>query len=388
MCLGLFGLSQTALAQDIDYGKIDRQAQQLVDRNDMVGLAIGIVENGEITFARGYGVREPNGAPVDENTVFRWASLSKGVAGSLVGQLADEGKLSLSDTVADFDTSLRLPNNGQRRATLSHVLSHQLGIVSNAYDGRLEDGRKPADIRKALGALKNVCALATCHTYQNVAFDVVSEIVEAATGQSYQDIAQLYLFDPLGMQTASLTRQDILDSGNYAKPFRKYRRDNAPKPTDLNDSYYNVPAAGGVNSSITDLARYMQAQMGLQPEILPEAVLNAIHEPQTQTLREVRSMKRRYGRITSAEYGLGWRVYDYAGHRVVGHRGAVRGYRAMIFFDPELDTGIVAMWNSNASKPVGLQFEFMDMVYGLPEEDWLKLELQTAEAQGTSQGTP
>ena len=84
-------------------------------------------------------------------------------------------------------------------------------------------------------------------------------------------------------------------------------------------------------------------------------------------------MGRRFDRIKHADYALGWRVYDYEGHKVIGHRGAVRGYRALILFDPELRTGVVALWNSGITRPTGIQFEVMDMVYDLPKRDWMRL---------------
>jgi beta-lactamase class C len=83
-------------------------------------------------------------------------------------------------------------------------------------------------------------------------------------------------------------------------------------------------------------------------------------------------------RLGSASYGLGWRIYDYAGHRVVGHRGGVTGYRSLILFDPALKTGVVALWNSSAAQPGGLEFEILDMLYKLPPRDWLNIDQQLA----------
>ena len=71
-------------------------------------------------------------------------------------------------------------------------------------------------------------------------------------------------------------------------------------------------------------------------------------------------------RLGDAWYGYGWRSYDYAGHRIVGHRGGINGYRSLILFDPSKKSGVVALWNSNTSQPGGLEFEVMDMVYHLP----------------------
>ena len=366
-----------ANAGPIDYERLDERLQLVAAKQDMVGLAVAIVENGDVTFAQGYGETYIDGLPVTEDTVFRWASLSKGVAGSVTGQLGLEGLLSFEDTVSDYPTSLRLPGGGQRQASLGDVLAHRLGIVPNAYDLRLEDGRNPADIRRSLAALKPSCAVGDCHTYQNVAFDVISEVIEGVTGYDYRSVVLQRLFAPLGMTTATLDRAGLKETGNWAHPYRQRRGQTRPRPTDLNDSYYSVPAAGGVNSSILDLAEYMRAQMGLRPNVLPQELLDVLHTPRVRTLREQRSQNRRYaGRLKNASYGYGWRVYDYAGlHRVIGHRGAVRGYRAMILFDPERDTGVVALWNSSSRRPVGIQYEVMDMVYDLPRTDWLGLDI-------------
>jgi beta-lactamase class C len=78
-------------------------------------------------------------------------------------------------------------------------------------------------------------------------------------------------------------------------------------------------------------------------------------------------------RVGTAWYGYGWRSYDYAGHRIIGHRGGIKGYRSFILFDPEKKSGIVALWNSDTWQPGGLEFEVMDMIYHLPFRDWLEL---------------
>ena len=376
--IALAARAQTSLpVSDVDLERLDARLNRLVARQDMVGLAVAVVENGEVTFAKGYGVTHAGGYPVTENTVFRWASLSKGLAGSLAGLFVADGAFSFNDPIGHLSTSLKLPAAGEQRATVSDVLSHQLGIVPNAYDTRLEDGRDPDDIRTALGRLRVTCPVGDCHTYQNVAFDSITEVVERVGGASYSDLAREKIFEPLGMASATISRVGLFASETHARPHARRRGTIAPQQTTVSDYYYRVPAAGGVNSSILDLAQYMRAQMGLVPDVLPEPVLAAIQTPKVRTLREQRYINRRFGRMSDAHYGLGWRVYNYEDRRVVGHRGAVRGYRATILFDPEADAGIAVMWNSSARAPVGIQFEVMDMVYGLDPVDWMGIDAPT-----------
>ena len=126
-----------------------------------------------------------------------------------------------------------------------------------------------------------------------------------------------------------------------------------------------MPAAGGVNSNIKDMSLWMLAQMGEMPQVLSPQLLETIHQPRVKTPGERGRMRKFLERLGEAQYGYGWRSYDYAGHHIIGHRGGVDGYRSLILFDPQLKSGVVALWNSNTSQPGGLEFEVMDMLYGL-----------------------
>ena len=384
--IGVFAAALMVAAQSfaapVDHDVLDERLTRLAADTEIVGLAVAVIEDGEITFARGYGVTRFGGEPVTDQTVFRWASLSKGVASTAVGKMVTDGQLALSDTISKFKTSLRLPLGGEKVGTLDDLLSHQIGIVPNAYDTRLEDGGDPAQIRKALGKLKRTCVVGECHTYQNVAFDAIAEVVASVRGVDFEEVVRLDLFQPLGMQDASYGLEALRGSYSWAEPHRKRRVDPKPVRRTVNRSYYRVPAAGGVNGSIRDLAQFARAQMGLEPHVLSPDTLAELHTPRVYTRREQSSMSRRYGgHLRDARYALGWRVYKYGkpGYRVVGHRGAVDGYRSMILFDPERNAGVVALWNSNSRKPVGIQFEVMDMIYGLEPKDWLQLDAGTSD---------
>jgi beta-lactamase class C len=171
------------------------------------------------------------------------------------------------------------------------------------------------------------------------------------------------------MNSATVTRDGLMRSESWARPHSAGRRE-----VELNDDYYRVPAAGGINSNIKDLSVWMLAQMGQMPDVVSPNVLQAVQSPMVKTPGERRRLRKFSERLGSAWYGYGWRSYEYAGHRLVGHRGGVSGYRSLILFDPQKKSGVVAMWNSNTSQPGGLEFEVMDMVYRLPFRDWLGVD--------------
>ncbi|MFN7054494.1 serine hydrolase domain-containing protein [Hyphomonas sp.] len=362
----------------IDYERLDQRLKQLAAEDEIVGLAVAVIESGEIVFARGYGVTAAGEGAVTRDTVFRWASLSKGVATSLVTRMAvEEGRFALTSPVASFGTTLRLPGRAEQSVTLEDLMAHRVGVVSNAYDNLLEDGRDPAAIRRMLGSLSTVCPVRQCHSYQNVAFDALTEIVEGATGGTYDAAVRAALFQPLRMATASTGRAGLETARSWAKPHATRRGETVPEVRTVKEPYYRVPAAGGVNGSVMDLARFARAQMGLAPDVLPPGTLEALHLPRVATPREQTRLNTQFeGRMRDARYGLGWRTYTYdgSGQRVVGHRGSVEGYRALMLFDPELKTGVVALWNSSSRRPVAIELEVMDMAYGLPPRDWIGLD--------------
>lgn len=357
---------------DVDYAALDARIQRLMADPAMVGLAVAVVENGRIRFIKGYGeTLEGSNEPVTTATVFRWASLSKGVAADMVALLAHDGSLALSDPVSRWASSLRLPNGNEARATVADVLSHQTGLFGHAQDGKLEDGRDPRLLRMSLAGLRNICAPGTCHAYQNVAFDAASEMVERATGRPYAEVVAERLFAPLGMRGASMSRAALMAAPSWARP---HNGGASPRSFDIAEPYYRIPAAGGVNGSIEDLALWMIAQTGAAPEVLPPDVLRAVQSARVMTPRETRRRRNFAERTTRTAYGLGWRVLDYGGRRVVGHHGGVAGYRSMIMFDPATRSGVVALWNASTSLPNGLEYEVMDRIYGLPFHDWLGLD--------------
>jgi beta-lactamase class C len=364
----------TEARHDIDYALLDQRLQQLMTKPAMVGIAVGVVENGRITFLRGYGeTLAGSGDPVTPATVFRWASVSKGVAATMVAKLSQQGKIRLDAPVVNYAPDLRLPAGYEHRATVGDLLSHRLGLYRNAYDNKLEEGQDPSFLRQSLAQLNPICPPGTCWSYQNVAYDASSEMVSKITGLPYEQALKQSLFNPIGMTSGSASLAGLEASRSWARPHSVGR-----KPLPMVDTYYKVPGAGGVNSNIKDMALWMLAQMGEMPDVLDSRVLDTIHAPYVVTPTERGRLRKFLERLRTAWYGYGWRSYDYAGHRIIGHRGGINGYRSLILFDPQKKSGVVALWNSNTSQPGGLEFEVMDMLYGLPFRDWMELNTGTS----------
>jgi beta-lactamase class C len=363
-----------APAPGFDVARFEAMAQAMVANGRVPGLAMAIVQDGRILSARGYGTTDVDtGEGVDAHTVFRLASLSKAFAGTVTGLLVSEGSLRWDSHVADYMPELRFSQPGAaQQLTVAEVLSHRVGLTHNAYDGFVESGEDYRSLVQKLAYAPMTCAPGDCYAYQNVAFSLIGDVVFAATGRFFSETVSRRIFKPLGMDDASYGLEGIEASPRWAHPHVRGRRGwvslTAPQPT-----YYRVAPAAGVNASISDMAQWIIAQTGHRPDVLPAPLLATLHSPVIDTPSETRGSSWRRARVEDAGYGIGWRVYDYAGHRVVFHGGAVQGYRASIALLPERDLGVVVLWNSTSGVPGGMVPTILDSALGL-SGDWLDVD--------------
>lgn len=376
------------LAPGFDVHQFEAIAQELVADQRVPGLAMAIVQNGRVLSARGYGITDVRAAePVDAHTVFRLASLSKSFAGTITGMLVSEGALRWDSKLIDYMPGFRLADpNAAQQLTVADILSHRVGLTHNAYDRDIERDADYRDLLQKLAYAPMKCAPGDCYAYQNVAFSTIGDIVFAATGNFYSETVQSRIFKPLGMNDASYGLEGIEASARWARPHVRARGgwvSLMPKPT-----YYRVPPAAGVNASISDMAQWMIAQTGHRPDVLPAPLLATLHAPLIDTPSETRGSPWRRERVFSAGYALGWRVYNYAGHQVVFHGGAVQGYRGMMAMVPERDLGIVILWNSESSLPSGLMPTILDRAIGLPAVAWIDTASQRADTMIAARPAP
>lgn len=389
------------VADGFDVARFEALAEQLVQGQRVPGLAMAIVQNGRILSVRGYGVTDVSRPQqVDAHTVFRLASLSKAFAGTMAGLLVNDGSLRWDSKVSDFVPGFHLVDPAYTsQVTVADLLSHRVGLKAhNAFDRDIEGNAEYYQVAQKLGSAALTCAPGQCYAYQNVAFSLVGDVVFAASGSFYEQSVQRRIFEPLGMNDASMGLAGIESSPHWARPHVRSRNGWVsinPKPT-----YYRLPPAAGVNASISDMAQWLLAHTGHRPDVLPAPLLATLHAPVVSTPGEMRSGWRR-DRLNAASYALGWRVFDYSGEEVVFHAGAVQGYRGLTALLPGRDLGIAILWNSESSLPSGLLPTIIDRAVGLPAQRWLDVDTdfgadnlmadgaspQAAPAQGSSSST-
>ncbi|HEX7341219.1 MAG TPA: serine hydrolase domain-containing protein [Rhodanobacteraceae bacterium] len=346
---------------------------QVARRNDVVGLATAVVVGPHVRYERTLGYADAlTGARVEPTTVFRLASLSKAFATAMTGLLVQQGRLSWNSRLKSILPFFQLKDlQDTRDATVRDIAGQRLGLPRNSFDLRLEDGVPYNRLVRELDQITPICDVGSCYSYQNIAFSMLGNVVHAMTGGFFDREVAQHLFRPLGMTTASYGRGNLEHSRSWARPHRWRHGHWVPYQPKLD--YYRVSPAAGVNASIRDMEQWLIAQMGYRPDVLSPALLKVLHAPGINTPSETWVTPWRRARVHRAHYALGWRVYDYAGHTMLFHAGAVQGYRAEIGFLPEYHIGLVILWNCTDPVPSGLLPMFFDRVLGLPHVDWARL---------------
>jgi beta-lactamase class C len=337
------------------------------------GGAYVIVQNKNIIAMENFGhTDKAKSHDVDNNTVFRLASVSKTFAATITTMLAQDKQLNLSDPITKYVPHFSLATEGAaQKIQLKHLLSHSSGLMPNAYDNLLHENWPMEKIIGRFDRITPICQPEKCYGYQNIAYGLLQPAIEASQSKSYATLLQDRVFTPLNMTDASVGIDVYKDQENTAKPHILRKRIKTGKKdrqgqdikkyiwrtVKVEPDFYKVATSAGVNASITDLSKWLIANLGYKPEVLSPSLLTELTTPRIKTKKDLR---RRFWRdhLTDAHYGYGWRIYQFNGHPIIYHSGWVAGFRADIGYSPDLDIGFAIVINaeSNAISKISSQF--------------------------------
>ncbi len=316
------------------------------------GGAVVIVKEGRVIFQQGFGVKESGKTEqVDEHTVFRLGSVSKGFASVLTGVLVDEGLVSWDKPVSGYLEDFKLNESDQTdRVQIKHILSHTSGLPRHAYTNLVEDGLSLDRIIPRLEQVPLIAKEGEQLAYQNAAYSVIEKVMEAQTGTDFDSLLTQKIFAPLGMENSSANYDSLMHSENKAVPHVWYSRSRGRVPVKITKKYYNAISSGGINASASDMGKWLLLLTGNNPEVISVETLNEIYEP-LATINNKR-FSRYWDGVNESHYGMGWRVLDNEGQKIVYHGGYVNGYRTEIAFAPDDGIGICVLINANSSYPL------------------------------------
>jgi CubicO group peptidase (beta-lactamase class C family) len=375
----LTALPIKASSQAITPAAIDQLVENTLKTFQVPGIAVGIVKDGQLIFAKGYGVRSlKTGKPVDEHTLFGIASNTKAFTTTALGILVDEGKLKWDDKVLDYIPGFRLYDPYVTQDfTIRDLLTHRSGMGLGAGDLMIwPDGSDftRADIIHNLRYLKQVSPFRSKYDYDNNLYIIAGEVVAKISGMSWEDFVQTRILQPLGM-TGSATSfvrlkdtSDIIDA--HAVVNGKVQVVERSKGELMN-------AAGGIYSSVSDLGRWVIMHLnkgiygpGNQTKLVSQKVHQDLWTP--QTLMGVATVAPYNSHF--AAYGLGFRLADVKGFLEVSHTGGLAGMVTQITMYPELNLGIIVLTNQQVGAAfTAIANQIKDSYIGVSGMDWVKL---------------
>ncbi len=324
------------------------------------GVAVVIVADGQIKSLRAFGVKKRGSREmVTPDTIFRLASVSKTITSTAAAVMVENGQLNWDTTVVSQlpQVQFRTPKYGNK-ITLKNVLSQASGLPTHTYTPYIENNMAYEETVRRLRYVKFVCPPGKCYAYQNVVYSLAGDMISKKYGKPFEAYVEDKLFDPLGMQTASYGLDGYRASPNRATPH--IAQGKRWVPTDVTENYYHVPPAAGANASIVDMSRFLLAQLGRRPDVLPKDALDALQARVTKNSPAQNHYGTRRG-VSNTAYGLGWRVFDYGRYKnFVHHGGWVKGFRSEMVFNRDLGIGMVFLTNSETRLARNIIFKFMD----------------------------
>ncbi|MGB6154134.1 MAG: serine hydrolase domain-containing protein [Pricia sp.] len=327
--------------------------KKAVAAGDIVGAGVSIVKGDSILVSEGFGKRKSGGKDkVDGETIFRLGSLSKGFAGVLAADLEDEGKIQWSDKVRDFIPEFQLGDTkNTNKITLAHILSHTSGTPYHSFTNLVDAGIPLQEIAKQFKDVKPISEPGALYSYQNAMFSLSGEMMRKVTGESIADALQSRFFNPLEMCSTTTDYEVLSNSPDIAVPHVRTR--HGWRSTKLTDSYHNAIAAGGINASAGDMAKWMRFLLGHNPEIMDKAALREAFTPFI-ALNENNKYYQRWPGHLRSYYGFGWRIHKFweggntTEKTMWHHGGSVNHFRNEIAVYPDADLGICVLLNSNS----------------------------------------
>ncbi|WP_081415638.1 serine hydrolase domain-containing protein [Aquimarina latercula] len=330
---------------------VEKYFDKALKQHKIVGAGVSIVKCDSVIYLGGFGKRNASRKEtIDEETIFRIGSVSKGFAGVLSGIYVEEGLLSWEDKVHDYVSNFELANKKWTDSvTLSHILSHSSGLPYHSFTNLVEDG---IDLNTIAGQFKSIRTIAkpgNIYSYQNAVFALSGAMIEQVSGKSYGEAIAEKIFEPLNMYNASTDHNSLKTASNVAMPHRKYGR--RWKSLKLNQKYYNAIPAGGVNASVADMAKWMRFLLGHNPSVMNSDGLNKVFNPIINLPGKSKYYQKWAGHKES-QYAHGWRIHDFKNRktgessRMIHHGGHVNSFRSEIAIFPQEDLGITILFNS------------------------------------------
>jgi CubicO group peptidase (beta-lactamase class C family) len=342
---------------------------------DVPGLAIGIVANDKLVYAKGFGVRSKDGGgSVDTRTVFQIGSATKGFLATTLAMMVDRGRLKWDDRVIDLYPDFQMKDPWvTREFRVFDLIAQRSGLPPYANDMLGMIGVGETDMIHSLRYVEPVSSFRSTFAYTNITHVLAGRIVaKAASAADWNTVLRQELLEPLGMKESSYTAAAIAAASNHAEGYRWTPEGTVAVPfTQLFP--YDFGGAGDINSTIEDTARWVRFQLS-NGTFEGRRIVSPENLAQTRTPKVALNDK--------VSYALGWVVQQTPKGNIIWHNGGTTSFGAYIGFVPETGVGVTVLTNeSNVGFPDALGLWVLDRILDNPSIDHVAKTLEAAEAK-------
>ncbi len=340
---------------------------QAMEEWKIPGLALAVVQDGEVALVKGYGLRDIEaGLPVTTGTHFAICSITKSFASTGLALLVDERRLDWKQPVRDYIPEFRLHDPvATGRVTVRDLLCHHSGLPRHDWI-HMPGDLSPAQMLAAMRHLEASEDIRSAFQYQNLGYLVAGMVAERVSGRSWTDFTRARLTDKLNM-TVTFTAGDLAATADAAAP---YAMDG---DTRLRAKLWPISttASGGINTSIADLANWLRLHLGNGEfegqRLLSPGLIGELHAPRVYVAAS------EFAEIGDVHYGFGFGAHSYRGERVVSHGGGWIGWSTLMTMLPARGVGVAVFTNRDASPVPDILTNYVfDRVCGNEPVPWLE----------------
>lgn len=335
------------------------------------GLAVAVVRGDQVIYLHCFGNKTASGGdPVTPGTIFQIGSNSKAFTAALVAMMVDDGLIGWDDRVVDHLSDFRMYDPWvTREFRVKDLLTHNSGLPAMAGDDLITLGYGPEKEMQALGQIEPATSFRSSYSYDNILFLWAAKLVEAKTGKTWEECLSQRIFLPLDMKNTSSGLSAFLEAKDAAGWHKL--KDNEissgkivtlPRDWKYRDWVYGVGPAGGINSNIFDMAKWLTLHTNGSingKNILGQDNLDLMHSPLILASNE----QKLFG-------GMGWLYEEYSPDPIVWHNGGTFGHHSMVALIPESKLGIVVLSDSFVGLPDLLAYWFFDRYFENPQRDY------------------
>jgi len=343
---------------ETDFAAIDAYITEQMNNLGIPGMALGIVQDGQIAHVQGFGVADSSGRAVTPQTPFVIASVTKSFTALAVMQLVEEGKINLDAPVQTYLPWFELADKeASAKITVRNLLNQTTGISSKDGNRDLVSPLSLEESVRRYNSIQPTQPVGQTFQYSNLNYNIAGLIVEKVSGQSYADYVTQHIFEPLDMRHSYGSRTPALIDGltdGYHYLFGyAFRWELTPPPGHL--------PAGFLIASVEDMTHYAIAHLdegryGDTAILSPQGIAE-LHAPAIPWQGDM-------------QYAMGWAVGALNGTPAVYHGGTEFSALSMLILLPESRSGVILLSNASGFVQLpqveGIARSVVDMLNGKP----------------------